>query len=96
LARLEAALVELAAATRPSLVPHLIGGESASGWADVSLEQLPSGRWVAWGGSAIAGGATRREALSNLGGLLDESPRIPTEAIDVGRAIAAELGLGTV
>ncbi len=46
------------------LVPRLMGNEPGSSSADVSLEQLPSGRWVAWGGSAVAAGATRAEALS--------------------------------
>jgi len=48
---------------------------------------------VAWGGSAVAGGATRAEALSSLGRLLDEYPTIPDEAMEAGQAIAAELGL---
>ena len=61
---------------------------------DVSLEQLPSGRWAAWCGSAVAGGAMRAEALSSLGRLLDEHPTIPDDAILAGQAIAAELGLG--
>jgi len=60
----------------------------------VSLEQLPSGRWVAWGGGAVAGGATRAEALCSLGRLLDDHPTIPDEAITAGQAIAAEVGLG--
>jgi hypothetical protein len=93
LTRLEAIVLELAAASRPSLVPRLMGSEPGSSSADVSLEQLPSGRWVAWGGSAVAGGATREEALSSLGRLLDESPTIPDEAIAAGQAIAADLGL---
>ena len=46
--------------------------------ADVSLEQLASGRWVAWGGGVIAGGATRAEALASLGSLLDEHPTTRT------------------
>ena len=94
LTRLEAIVLELAAASRPSLVPRLMGNEPGSSSADVSLEQLPSGRWVAWGGSAVAGGATWAEALSSLGRLLDEYPTIPDEAIAAGQAIAAELGLG--
>src|SRR6266545_4626500 len=92
--RLEAIVLELAAASRPSLVPRLMGNEPGSSSADVSLEQLPSGRWVAWGGSAVAAGATRAEALSSLGRLLDEHPTIPDEAMAAGQAIAAELGLG--
>jgi hypothetical protein len=92
--RLEAIVLELAAASRPSLVPRLMGNEPGSNSADVSLEQLPSGRWVAWGGSAVAGGTTRAEALSSLGSLLDDYPTIPDEAIAAGQAIAAELGLG--
>lgn len=70
------------------------GNEPGGSSADVSLEQLPSGRWVAWGGSAVAGGATRAEALSSLGRLLDDYPTIPDEAIAAGQAIAAELVLG--
>ncbi|HKF19187.1 MAG TPA: hypothetical protein VKF14_18655 [Candidatus Dormibacteraeota bacterium] len=92
--RLEAIVLELAAASRPSLIPRLMGNEPGASSADVSLEQLPSGRWVAWGGSAVAGGATRAEALSSLGRLLDEYPTIPDEAIAAGQAIAAQLGLG--
>jgi hypothetical protein len=92
--RLEAIVLELAAASRPSLVPRLMGNEPGANSADVSLEQLPSGRWVAWGGSAVAGGTTRAEALSSLGRLLDEYPAIPDEAVAAGQAIAAELGLG--
>ena len=91
--RLEAIVLELAAASRPSLVARLMGNEPGSSSADVSLEQLPSGRWVAWGGSAVAGGTTRAEALSSLGRLLDEDPTIPDEAIVAGQAIAVELGL---
>ena len=94
--RLEAIVLELAAASRPSLVPRLMGNEPGASSADVSLEQLPSGRWVAWGGSAVAGGATRAEALSSLGRILDEYPTVPDEAIATGRAIAFELGLRKV
>jgi hypothetical protein len=94
LTRLEAIVLELAAASRPSLVSRLMGNEPGSTSADVSLEQLASGRWVAWGGSAVAGGATRAEALSSLGRLLDEYPTTADEAIEAGQAIAAELGLG--
>src|SRR5262245_61227568 len=94
LTRLEAIVLELAATSRPSLVPRLMGNEPGSSSADVSLERLPSGRWVAWGGSAVAGGATREEALSGLGSLLDKYPMVPADAIEAGQAIAAELGLG--
>ena len=94
LTRLEAIVLELAAVSRPNLVARLMGNEPGSSSADVSLEQLASGRWVAWGGSAVAGGATRAEALSSLGRLLDEHPTIPDEAIEAGQALAAELGFG--
>lgn len=62
---------------------------------EVTLEQLPSGRWSAWGGSAVAGGLNRAEALMRLGRLLDEYPVVPDEAIRAGQAIAAEQGLRT-
>ncbi len=95
LTRLEAIVLELAAASRPSLVPRLMGNEPGSSSADVSLEQLASGRWVAWGVSAVAGGATRAEALFvSVGRVFDEYPTIPDEAIEAGQAIAAVLGLG--
>ncbi len=92
LTRLEAIVLELAAASRPSLIPRLMGNEPGSSSADVSLEQLASGRRVAWGKGAVAGGATREEALSSLGRLLDEYPTVPDEAIKAGQTIAAELG----
>src|SRR5438445_12279424 len=94
LTRLEAIVLELAAVSRPNLVARLMGNEPGSSSADVSLEQLASGRWVAWGGTAVAGGATRAEALSSLGRLLDEHPTIPDEASEAGQTIAAELGFG--
>jgi hypothetical protein len=87
-----AIVLELAAASRPSLVPRLMGHEPGLSSVDVSLEQLPGGRWVAWGGSAVAGSATRAEVLSGLGRLLDQYPTIPDEAIAAGQAIAAEPG----
>ena len=94
LTRLEAVVLELVVASQPSLVPRLVGSEPGASSADVSLEQLASGRWVAWGGSAVARGATRAEALQSLGRLLDEDPMISSAAMAAGRAIAAELGLG--
>lgn len=93
LARLEAAVLELAAASRPGLIPRLMVTEPAAETADVYLEQAESGRWVAWGGSLISGGATREEALAALGRLLDEYPTIPSEAVTMGQQIAAEMGL---
>jgi hypothetical protein len=67
--RLEAIVLELAAASRPSLVPRLMGNEPGSSSADVSLEQLPSGRWVAWGGKR-----RRRRGHARRGAVQPRSP----------------------
>jgi hypothetical protein len=69
-----------------------MGTEPTAGTADVYLEQLPSGRWVAWGGSLIGGGGHAGRGSLRSGRLLDEHPTIPSEAAVMGQQIAAEMG----